>query len=791
MKSTALNPAQQEVWDHALLTSGFSCVLQMPTGSGKTWLSALAIEDSLRRGHRAIYLSPLRALAEELNTKWGESMQDTPVGIFTGDYGPQGRTNPVSYDDARLLIMTPERLDACTRNWRSHWSWIPEVDLVVIDELHLLGDPGRGARLEGAISRLRRLNPFVRFLGLSATLGNRGELADWLEGVEFACDWRPVPLRWRLSRFRKAQEKPDLLCREAAGVRDAGGQSLVFVQSRRRSEALAAHLCAQGIRAGFHHAGLQHSQRRSVEDAFRANRTPVLVATATLEMGLNLPARQVVLYDLQGYNDGEFSPLATNTVWQRAGRAGRPGLDDQGEVVLFAPSWDKQADRYERGRFEQIKSGLGNRASFDEQVLIEIQSGMGRSKVQLERIFETSLAKQQKLALPLDRSIEDMTEAGIVDLHPDTGDFRVTPLGRIAIRQMLRPATVLHIQQFLRATLDPTFFDLLVLAATSEDCEPRLTVDFEELENLADNLSGQRSCVFSSSKPHGFGAGGKQVLSALKTAAVMMDWNSSGDAESVAEEWNCYPFEIVRLCESMDRLLMAVASVQRLLDPEPDEGEEKIKSPLLRRVELLRQMVINGLGPDAASLTCIEGIGAKWARKLVQNGINSLDELASATAKQLIQLGKLKGKRADKWIRAARITDKTMVTDSDAAQFIALQPSYSDLGIDPYRLRRAMELSAQIISDESWQVTGGLEPHIVKIFAGHRPAMVGFTATPLPHPERHFACDCPDFAKGNTCKHILAIKRTLGDEQVSQALERIEQATSEDFLDLTPLWFSR
>lgn len=773
MNSICLNPAQQEVWDHGLLTSGFSCVLQMPTGSGKTWLSALAIEDSLRRGHRAIYLSPLRALAEELNTKWGESMQGTPVGIFTGDYGAQGRTMPVSYDDARLLIMTPERLDACTRNWRSHWSWIPEVDLVVIDELHLLGDPGRGARLEGSISRLRRLNPFVRFLGLSATLGNRGELADWLEGVEFACEWRPVPLQWRLSRFRKAQEKPDLLCREAAGVRDAGGQSLVFVQSRRRSEALAAHLCAKGIRAGFHHAGLQHSQRRSVEDAFRTNRTPVLVATGTLEMGLNLPARQVILYDLQGYDDGQFSPLATNTVWQRAGRAGRPGLDDQGEVVLFAPSWDKQADRYERGRFEQIRSGLGNRAAFDEQVLVEIQSGMGRSKVQLERIFATSLAARQKMNIPLDQSIEDMQEAGIVDLHPETGDFRVTPLGRVAIRQMLRPATVLHIQRGLRLVDDPTFFDLLVLAATSEDCEPRLTVDFEELENLADNLSEQKSCFFSAAKPPEFGTGKRQLLAALKTAAVMMDWTASGDADAVAETWSCYPFEVVRLGASMDRLLMAVASVQRLLDPEPEESEEKTKSAQLLRIELLRQMVINGVGPEAASLTSIEGIGSKWARKLVAAGFRSLDHLARSKTSELVSLGKITEKRAEKWIRAARIADKRCRADSDAGAFIPVYPSSSHLEVDPYRLRRAMELNAAPLKHNLWQVTGGLEPHRVD------------------QAEHGLHCDCHDFAKGNTCKHILAVRLHLGDAGIQSVASKIEQETSGDFLDLTQLWFSR
>ena len=773
MNSICLNPAQQEIWDHGLLTSGFSCVLQMPTGSGKTWLSALAIKESLRRGQRAIYLSPLRALAEELNTKWGESMEGTLVGIFTGDYGAQGRTPPVSYDDARLLIMTPERLDACTRNWRSHWSWIPEVDLVVIDELHLLGDPGRGARLEGAISRLRRLNPFVRFLGLSATLGNRGELADWLDGVEFACDWRPVPLRWRLSRFRKAQEKPDLLCREAAGVRDAGGQSLVFVQSRRRSETLAAHLCAQGIGAGFHHAGLQHSQRRSAEDAFRSNRTPVLVATGTLEMGLNLPARQVILYDLQGYDDGEFCPLATNTVWQRAGRAGRPGLDDQGEVVLFAPSWDKQADRYERGRFEQIRSGLSNRAAFDEQVLVEIQSGMGRSKVQLERIFATSLAARQKMNIPLDQSIEDMKEAGIVDLHPETVDFRVTPLGRVAIRQMLRPATVLHIQRCLRMVDDPTFFDLLVLAATSEDCEPRLTVDFEELENLADNLSGQKSCLFGGATLPEFGTGKRQLLAALKTAAVMMDWTNSGDADTVAEAWNCYPFEIVRLCESMDRLLMAVASIQRLLDPEPEEGEEKRKSPQILRIELLRQMVINGVGPQEASLTSIAGIGSKWARKLVGVGIISLDHLAQSKACDLLSLGKITDKRAEKWIRAARIADKTSGAESNAGAPVPVYPSCADLGVDPYRLRRAIELKVAPLGHDVWQVTGGLEPHRVQERADD------------------FSCDCHDFAKGNTCKHVLAVRLHLGDEDTKSVASRIEEANSNDFLDLTQLWFSR
>jgi replicative superfamily II helicase len=86
-------------------------------------------------------------------------------------------------------------------------------------------------------------------------------------------------------------------------------------------------------------------------------------------MGLNLPARQVVLYDLQTFDGTDFTPLSVSTVWQRAGRAGRRGLDTQGEVVLIAPSWDRSVDRYAAGQFERVQSGLADRGALAEQVL--------------------------------------------------------------------------------------------------------------------------------------------------------------------------------------------------------------------------------------------------------------------------------------------------------------------------------------------------------------------------------------------------------------------------------------
>jgi helicase len=218
-------------------------------------LAEQAIFSTLRSGRRAIYLTPLRALANELLERWRTTFQGFEVGVFTGEYG-QRHAHPMPFEKARLLIMTPERLDACTRHWRTLWAWLPEVDLLVVDELHLLGDRGRGARLEGALLRVRRLNPFLRVLGLSATLGNRSELAEWLNGVHFGSEWRPISVTWRCVRYQRATDKPRILREVVDGCLSSGGQSLVFVQSRRRAEELARELIESGVAAGHHHAGL-------------------------------------------------------------------------------------------------------------------------------------------------------------------------------------------------------------------------------------------------------------------------------------------------------------------------------------------------------------------------------------------------------------------------------------------------------------------------------------------------------------------------------------------------------
>lgn len=790
INSVYSSTAQSKVKQLCLLEGPFGCVLQMPTGSGKTWLSMQAIRHAIGAGRRAIYLVPIRALASELFERWTAELEGMgKVGVFTGDFGKNGSAFPVPFEKAQLLIMTPERLDACTRHWRSHWNWIPEVDVAVVDELHLLGDGLRGARLEGALMRLRRLNPFVRVVGLSATLGNRVELANWLNSTEFESTERPVPLRWRIARFRRADEKPRLVTEEVSRTTRAAGKSIVFTRSRRRAESLSEHLRSQGLRAVHHHAGLDRASRTSVEREFRESKADVLVATSTLEVGINLPARQVVLYDLQHFNGSEFVPLSVIKVWQRAGRAGRPGLDTEGEAVLLAPAWDGSCKRYESGRFEPVASSLSHPAMFAEQLLAEVSSGLSRTVDELSHAFRHSLAYQQQRLPSLANAVKEMCDAEmLVEVSDENGTshnkLKATRLGRIATRHMLNPSSILT---FKRASLEQTsltLFDWLLVACATEDCEPVLPVDFESLNEIAELVSTHPSQLLqlpASTLATLLGTPRKRILAAVKMALVCRAWTENGDINEVAETHDCYPFEVSRLTESVARLITAgAATVTKRTDDINGESEhEDLASRTIseepsnaERLTALAQMLEAGLNEEAISLTGVDGIGSKWAKALYLSGVCDIEDLAQADATTLMSVGAISPNRANKWIENAtellasgyawRFRDFSGLTQSSKSEW----PSE----IDPYRLHRANDLLVERIDIDEWRVTGGLDPHLVRVT------------------DASSDCDCLDSEKGNQCKHVLAVRLSQGDSTLKHWLTTLLAPSNLPATNLHALW---
>ena len=784
-ESYQLSPPKQEIMDACLLDSGFHCILQLPTGSGKTWLAERAIESTLSQGHRAIYLTPLRALAQELLEKWKQSFSPAKVGIFTGEYSKKGGF-PISYKDAQVLIMTPERLDACTRRWRSHWNWFHKVDLVVVDEFHLLGEVSRGARLEGTLLRWMRLNPFSRLLGLSATLGNRIQLAQWLQGIEYTHPWRATPIQWVTRRYRKATDKAALLAKEVQRSLKSGGQSLVFVQSRLRAEQLAKFLTEQDIPAIHHHAGLESEERQKSEDAFRSGTCKVAISTGTLEMGVNLPARQVILYDLQRFDGIQFSPLSVNTVWQRAGRAGRRGLDKSGEVVLLLPSWERKPERYLQGQFEPVLSQLQTPSALAEQILTEVSTGLCRTQTQLKRLFDTSLAHFQDRLPKIAQVLEELIDTGMlqhtIQAVTNAPILKATKLGRIAVRQMLNPATLSHLAEVSqRVEVEQyTYLDLLLCIAYTPDCQPLLQVNFEALDQLSAALGKERSFLLSNShiRLSQHGGSGKKTLATIKTALVLRAWTRTGDQTQVAEEFGLYPFELRRLLEQMERILTAWSALlhkpkEDATTEEQQEDEEETPT-LVHKVASLQQMLSYGIHEEAVTLTLLPNIGGTLAKRLLENGISDLEELAEAEPEELAQIKGISFKRAESWIELAGIQAKTQSAYffRETGPILQPKPIHWPSSLDPYRFRRALDLAVKDKGNNLYEVTGGLEPHRIEL-----------------RPPNNLYCDCMDFEKGNICKHILATRLFRKEAEHTKLIEELDSISNHHPLDLFALWF--
>src|SRR5512137_578711 len=169
-----LYPPQAEAVERGLL-EGKNMLLSMSTASGKTLLAELAMLKAALDGKRSLYIVPLRALATEKYESFRKFRTlDVAVGISTGDFDKRDER----LGKNQIIIATSEKADSLMRNGAS---WVQDLAVLVVDEIHLLSDVGRGPTLEMTITKLRHCNPHLQVIGLSATVANGGELAAWLK----------------------------------------------------------------------------------------------------------------------------------------------------------------------------------------------------------------------------------------------------------------------------------------------------------------------------------------------------------------------------------------------------------------------------------------------------------------------------------------------------------------------------------------------------------------------------------------------------------------------------------
>ncbi len=185
----SLRPAQEKAVRLGLL-DGKNMLVCTPTASGKTLVAELAMINSiLNKGVKAVYVVPLKALAtekfKEFKRKYAHLLK---IAISIGDFDSND-AYLMNYD---LIITTSEKFDSLIRHSAP---WLAMVQVVVIDEIHLLNDVSRGPTLEVLITVLNHILKKVQIIGLSATIGNPRELASWLNAELVIDYWRPVKLR--------------------------------------------------------------------------------------------------------------------------------------------------------------------------------------------------------------------------------------------------------------------------------------------------------------------------------------------------------------------------------------------------------------------------------------------------------------------------------------------------------------------------------------------------------------------------------------------------------------------
>ena len=651
----SLYPPQAECVEKGLL-EGQNLLISIPTASGKTLLAEMAMWSRIATGGKCLYIVPLRALASE---KYDEFTKKgvIRVGIATGDLD---RTDAYLGEND-IIVATSEKTDSLLRN---RTPWLSQISCIVLDEVHLIGSENRGATLEMVITKLRYTNPGMQIIGLSATIGNPAQLAEWLEATLITSTWRPVDLRQGVYydgkiRFSES-ERPiqgktkhdDLnLCLDTI---EEGGQCLVFVSSRRNAEGFAkkaagalktgspdskalskelrrlrdrdeGNVLADCVERGaaFHHAGLIRQERTIIEEGFRNGYIEVIAATPTLAAGLNLPARRVIIRDYSRFTSGlGMVPIPVGEYHQMAGRAGRPHLDPYGEAVLLAkdaPSVERLFETFIDAEAERIDSQCVDDASLCAHILSLIATGFAHDQNALAAFMERTFyfyqhPKTRSLPRLVSDAIRFLTTAGMV--QENENNLSATRLGSLVSRLYLNPCTARLILDSLKSCEAPTLIGLLHVICVSPDMQ-RLYLKSADTQLLRTFLFKHKDDLML---PLPFEQEEEELwLSGLKTALVLSDWADEFSEGMIEERYGIGAGDLYNIVDSGKWLLHGT---ERLVSVEMPEMSQVVKTLSVR--------VHHGVKPELLPLVALRNIGRVRARSLYNAGYSDPEAVASA-----------------------------------------------------------------------------------------------------------------------------------------------------------------
>ncbi len=647
-----LYPPQEDSVSAGIL-DGKNIILCTPTASGKTLAAELAMIKALEAKKRVVYVVPLIALAYE---KYEEFRKYEKLGfsvrLETGDLDSSKYSQRLRFD---ILVATAEKCDSIMR---SKPEWFQDVRVLVLDEIHLIASD-RGPVYEVLAAKFTRMFPQIQVLGLSATIGNAVELADWLDASLVESNWRPVHLKEEVVVGRSLDEVTSLVNNS---VRD-GGQVLVFVNSRRSAESLAEELggrlkyCGGGLQevsegilnalsnptrqcnrlascvlngVAFHHAGLVVKQRSLIDSSFKGGVLKVIVATPTLAAGVNLPSRTVIVRDIKRYTPRGLDYIPVLEYKQQVGRAGRPKYDTHGEAFVFAKD-DAEADyvreHYVNGLPEPINSQLGIEPVLRFHVLASVASGFTKTKESILDFFSTTLFGLQ---YGLSKGFEDTISRVVKELIDwnfllSEGRFLMpTPTGARVSELYIDPLTGYnYLKLFETAELQKKFPDIGVLEVLCDASEiAHLPVKSAEESALWNEAYSTEDQFFRDLG--GFDLDW-QFLSRFKTAQMFSDWINETTEDMILEKYGVAPGQLYQRLQMVEWLCYSASELCRL------SGFKK-SVVALKKVET---RVEYGIKEELLPLVSVKGVGRVRARKLFDAGIKTPTQLKAAPLERL------------------------------------------------------------------------------------------------------------------------------------------------------------
>ena len=679
-------------------------LITIPTASGKTLIAMLAILSHLSKHKtKVVYLTPLRALTSEKYEEFKKLEKlnlgrKIKIALSTGD----SKEKKEKLEDADVIFLTNESMDA---NMAFQKDWIYDIGLVVSDEIHLIGDNTRGPTLEIILTRFKSgfigKNP-PKIIGLSATISNSDELADWLNCELVESTFRRVPLseavysrhiitnqdreetEGNFAKNRQESRHPKAWIGLGLDTVAEKHQCLIFAMTRKNAVAWAKEAgldvvkelkpnqkkelekiskkilpkedydntkliseLAKTVKNGtaFHHAGLDQRCRTIIENAFKNRHIKLLTATPTLAAGVNLPARRVVIPSVMRYTNNGLEKISILEYKQMCGRAGRPQYDDMGESIIIAKGYpDEILEHYVDGEPEPLESKtLDEDSSLRINLLGFIYTASKFNPTSYEKIikfFSQTFAAYQLSNDPvLEKKITKQLEIlKEYGMITDENGFEPTKFGIRIFYLRIDPETAFDMTGYIEDYLRGTKHTFGILYMITTLRE------FYSQYSIPDKYQGDMDDLIDPNEK----LYRNQEFSreyCFKSLLILYKWIDAMTYQDMSDHFDAEPGDIFYIKENAKNLVYIFTEIIKFWrDYAKENKQKKIVSEyqsLIDESDLLKLQIQHGVPKKYLELVKIKQIGRVRAQILYKNGFKNRLDLEKAKIAKLAKIDKI------------------------------------------------------------------------------------------------------------------------------------------------------